>query len=336
MTTIEIPTVTGATVSSADLGMVLIHEHIFTLSPEINQNLPETWGDEDQRVAAAIAKLQAAKAAGVDTIVDLTVLGLGRYVPRIARVAAAVDINILVATGIYAWASLPMFFAITGPGTAFGGPETLDEIFVAEFEGGIADTGVRPAMLKCAIGPLGPNADVTRAIRATASAHRRTGLPITVHTQDVPNGTDAQRILEEEGVDLSRVVIGHLDRALLLDEDLDYAQQLAERGSYIAIDQIGIPWTADADEKRMDAIAELIARGLVDQLLLSHDTHCYSDMVPSGMLDGTLAPNWSYTTVPTLIVPGLRARGVSEEDVRTITHVNPRRVLETAAQGPYS
>ena len=53
-----------------------MHEHIFVLDAEIAANYPEEWGDEDARVAHATARLNELKARGVDTIVDLTVIGL--------------------------------------------------------------------------------------------------------------------------------------------------------------------------------------------------------------------------------------------------------------------
>ena len=77
-----------------------MHEHVFMLSPEISANYPEAWGDEAKREADAIERLNELKSRGVDSIVDLTVIGLGRYIPRIARIAAATDINIVVATGL--------------------------------------------------------------------------------------------------------------------------------------------------------------------------------------------------------------------------------------------
>ena len=88
-------------IDTAALGVTLMHEHVFVLSPEILQNYPEVWGDEARREADAVARLNALKAGGVDSIVDLTVIGLGRYLPRIASIAAATDLNIVVATGIY-------------------------------------------------------------------------------------------------------------------------------------------------------------------------------------------------------------------------------------------
>jgi phosphotriesterase-related protein len=83
------------------LGRTLMHEHAFVTSPEVRQSWPGLAEGRD--VAGqdrdALANLAAAKRAGIDTIVDLTVLGLGRDVPRVARIAARSEMTILVATG---------------------------------------------------------------------------------------------------------------------------------------------------------------------------------------------------------------------------------------------
>ena len=79
-----------------------MHEHVFVLTPDVQQNYPDEWGDEDARVADAVAKLSELAASGVRTIVDPTVIGLGRYIPRIQRIAEQVpDLNIIAATGCY-------------------------------------------------------------------------------------------------------------------------------------------------------------------------------------------------------------------------------------------
>ena len=79
-----------------------MHEHVFVLTPDVQQNYPEEWGDEEARVADAVAKLSDLAASGVRTIVDPTVIGLGRYIPRIQRVAEQVpELNIVAATGCY-------------------------------------------------------------------------------------------------------------------------------------------------------------------------------------------------------------------------------------------
>jgi predicted metal-dependent phosphotriesterase family hydrolase len=53
------------------------------------------------------------------------------------------------------------------------------------------------------------------------------------------------------------------------------------------------------------------------------------------MLSGDIAPNWRYTTVPKVIVSGLRDLGVSQSDIDTMTRHNPRRLLETVSAGIY-
>jgi len=144
----QVNTVQGP-VDGAALGSTLMHEHIFVQSPEIEKTAEE-W-DEAAEQTRAVTKLRELKDKGIDTLVDLTVVGLGRYIPRIQAVASLVpEINIVVATGVYTYNEVPMFFHFRGPGTVLGGPEPMVEMFVREIQEGIADTGVRAGILKCA------------------------------------------------------------------------------------------------------------------------------------------------------------------------------------------
>ena len=72
-------------VESNQLGSTLMHEHVFILSPEIEKTAAE-WDEDEQRENAA-ARLRELKEHGIDTIVDLTVIGLGRFMPRVLAVA---------------------------------------------------------------------------------------------------------------------------------------------------------------------------------------------------------------------------------------------------------
>src|ERR1044072_4548856 len=197
----RINTVRGA-VDTDQLGATLMHEHVFVLSPEIMQNFPANWGDEEKRVADAIARLNELKSRGVDSIVDLTVIGLGRYIPRIVRIAQATRINIIVATGVYTYNDVPMYFHFQGPGTELGGPEMMVDMFVRDITEGIAGTGVKAAILKCATDQPGVTPGVERVLRAVAQAHRQTGVPISTHTHaHTRRGLEQQAIFREEGVD---------------------------------------------------------------------------------------------------------------------------------------
>src|SRR3954454_7471228 len=147
MSGLTVNTARGA-IGASELGVTLMHEHVFIMTTEIMENYPEGWGDGAKREADAITRLNELKSRGVDTIVDLTVIGLGRYLPRIARIAAATELNIVVATGLYTFNDLPMHFHYFGPGTTFGGPEIMAEMFVRDIERGIADTGIKASILK--------------------------------------------------------------------------------------------------------------------------------------------------------------------------------------------
>ena len=271
----QIETVRGP-IDTAQLGVTLMHEHVFVLDTEIQQNYPEDWGDEEQRIADAVVRLNQLKAAGVDAIVDLTVVGLGRYIPRIRRIADQTKIHIIVATGIYTYCDLPFYFHFRGPGTPLGGPELLTEMFVRDIQEGIAGTGVKAGILKCATDAPGLTKDVERALRATAQAHRRTGVPISTHTHARRRvGLDQQRIFREEGVDLSRVVIGHSGDTT----DLGYLEELIANGSYIGMDRFGID-TILPFEDRVNTVASMCERGHAGKMVLSHDAACYNHWLP--------------------------------------------------------
>lgn len=350
-TATKVPTVRGD-VPSTSLGRTLMHEHTFGLSPDINQNFPEIWGDEEQRVADAIREYRELKTAGIDSVLDVTCLGMGRYIPRIQRIAAEVDVNIIVATGLYIWSAVPLYFAVRGPGATMGGPEYMTDMFVRDIRHGIGDTGVKAAIIKCATHEEGLTHDVTRVLRASAAAHRETGVPITTHTHSAPNGLQQQQVFREEGVDLSRVVIGHVTYSA--SQNLDYVRELVANGSFVGFDQFRpvaafdvlarargfLPGSEDynmrmrgAEEmqtKVLDAIVKLVKEGHIGHILLSHDHNCFCDQVPPGFFE-----SYDKTYVVKCIVPALRERGISDEQINTMLVDNPRRVFETAALGSY-
>lgn len=132
----QVQTIRGPVDSSA-LGRVLVHEHVFLMNMEYTQNYrPDFF--EEQTVARAAAKLNALKAAGIDTIIDLTVLGLGRHIPSLAKVAARTDVNMIVSTGAYTFDEVPGPFAFYGPGLLCGAPEPMIDHFVKDIVEGIA------------------------------------------------------------------------------------------------------------------------------------------------------------------------------------------------------
>lgn len=315
-------------VSTADLGPTLMHEHIFVLSSEIQQNYPEFWGDEERRIEDAVTRLNELFATGVRSIVDLTVIGLGRYIPRIQRIAERTPIQIIVATGLYTYSDIPFFFHFQGPGTVLGGPELMADMFVKDIEQGIAGTGVKAGILKCATDEPGLTPGVERVLRAVAQAHRRTGVPISTHTHARKRrGLEQQRIFREEGVDPHRVIIGHSGDTT----ELGYLEELIAEGSYLGMDRFGIDTILPFND-RVDTVAKLCARGHAGRLVLSHDAACFNDWLPERAIPAML-PNWHYLHIHKDVLPALRQRGVTDDQIRTMLVENPRKIFD--CQGAY-
>ena len=307
-------------VDTSTLGFTLMHEHVFVLSQGVPENFPTVW-DEEAQIAAARDRLRELAAIGVQTFVDLTVLGIGRNIPRVLRATEGVPLHIIVATGLYTFNEVPRYFLTRGT-------DHMADLFVRDITVGIQGTDVKAAILKCATDEAGVTRGVEMVLRAVARAHRRTGVPISTHTHPATGrGLEQQNIFEHEGVDLSRVVIGHSGDS----EDLDYLQALMKRGSLIGMDRFGIDIYLPTD-KRVATIARLCELGYAGQMVLAHDASCYMDFVPVETLRETV-PNWHFRHISEDVLPALRRAGVTDEQIRQMTVDNPRRVFEQ--QGSY-
>lgn len=304
------------------LGRTLMHEHIFVLSPEYQQNYPERWGDETARVQTAVEQLRSLKAQGIDSLVDMTVIGSGRCIPRIRQIADQVGINILVAAGLYTFNELPPYLQGRERGSPFRGSKMLLDMLVKDIQEGIAGSGVKAAILKCATDRQGVTPGVEIVLRTIAHAQLATGVSIYTHTfAKNRGGLDQQRIFQEEGVDLSSVIIGHCGDTM----DFGYLEMLLEKGSYIGMDRFGID-TILPFRNRVDAVAHLCRKGYAGQMVLSQDAACYMDWFQEESRAAAV-PNWNYFHILKDVVPALRERGVTEDQIYTMLVKNPCRIF---------
>jgi phosphotriesterase-related protein len=318
-------------VDLGNLGQTLMHEHVFVLSTEHVQNYGSDWWDEEAMVARAIDKLNAVYAKGIHTIVDPTVWGLGRYIPRIQRIAAETPVNIVVATGLYAFEELPHQYEYRGPGLPLDIPEPMVTDFARDITEGIAGTGVKAAFLKCCVATaeLPPGAE--RIARAVARTHVETGAPVTVHTSGPEqSGRTAVRIFREEGVDLAKVVIGHAGDT----NDMDYLTELADAGVTLGMDRFGLDLFNPTAE-RVKTIATLASRGYAASMVLAHDANCFIDYF-GGAHDevrATVMPNWHYEHISDDVLPALLAAGVTQAQIDTMMVENPVKYFTPAKGG---
>jgi phosphotriesterase-related protein len=305
-------------IETSELGFTLMHEHILVANWSMRKAFGD-WYDRETHVPRAVGELRAAKQRGVATIVDLTPINLGRDIDVIREVAERAEMQVVAATGLY-WTEEPWLMAWE--------PDRLAEYFVRDIEKGIQGTSVRAGILKCATDHFGVTPTNEKLLRATARAHRATGVPISTHTSVQHRvGPSQQDVFEDEGVDLSRVVIGHCGDS----EDVEHLEAILGRGSSIGMDRFGLDMLL-APEKRVSTVAELCRRGHAGRMVLSHDACCHIDFGPPGLLE-SVAPNWNFRHIPDDVIPALRAEGVGEAEIRTLGVDNPRRIFER--QGGY-
>lgn len=321
MTVRTVPTFTGE-VTAEQLGTTLIHEHVFVMSPELDVNMPHPEWDEEHAIERAIAGFERLYALGVRTVVDLTVLGHGRDVERVRRVAERTPVQLVAATGFYTSDVLPHHFQLNGPGRLIDGPDPLIDLFIGDIERGIAGTTIRAGMLKVASDAHGITPDVMRVFQAAAIAHTQTGVPVTTHSHaPSQGGLEQQDLLERLGVSLDRVVIGHSGDT----GDLDYLREVAARGSYLGFDRFGMQHMG-SDDVRVRSLLALIEEGLTSQLVLSHDAAFFSRMTPPSWRASN-TPDWHMEHVSRAILPRLKAEGVDDATIHQLMVENPRRVL---------
>ncbi|HSS35248.1 MAG TPA: phosphotriesterase-related protein [Patescibacteria group bacterium] len=310
----HVQTVRGPVAPDA-LGFVLPHEHTGIAL----WHIPDRWDYWELTVddAIVVPELAAFRAAGGGSLVDLTATGVGRDPGRLRRYAEATGLNIVMGCGWYRAAYYPTEALIDRRSV-----DDLADELVREFELGVGETGIRPGI----IGEIGTDkpwltAQEERVHRAAARASRRTGMAITTHAVMSPVGLAQLRVFEEEGADPARVIVGHADSYPVLDHHL----AIVGRGANVEFDFLGMSFTpteTHGEARIVDLLAELVARGHADRILLSQDV-CHNSQLKTYGGNG-------YVYVIERFLPRLRDAGISESVIRTMTVDNPARILTLA------
>jgi predicted metal-dependent phosphotriesterase family hydrolase len=310
----HVQTVLGP-VDPVDLGWVLPHEHTAIAL----WHIPSRWDYWELRrdEPVILEELAAFRTAGGGTIVDLTLDGVGRDPEWLASLARKTELHVVMGTGWYRGAHYPAEARIDRRSV-----DALADEIVRDATLGVGETGVRAGI----IGEIGTDkpwlsAQEERVHRAAARASQRTGLAITTHAVQSAVGLDQLDVFEAEGADLSRVVIGHADS----HPSLDYHLAIVGRGASVEFDFLGMSFTPlerHDEERIIDNLRELLERGHLERILLSQDV-CHDSQLRRYGGNG-------YAYLADAFLPRLRAAGVSEAEIATITVDNPRRLLTIA------
>ena len=251
-------------IEAVDLGRVDAHEHLFLRSAA----LP---GEEFQDLEKMTAELAEVAASGIDTVIDLTPIGLGRKPLLIAELSRATGVNVVAATGIHRRAHYP-----AGHWLYDIEVDELVALLVTDIQSGMDERDwqgptVKTSAVKAGIIKLGAsyhaiNGCERRWMEAGARAAVATGVPIAVHTEVGTSAHDILDLLQELGVGPHRVMLAHLDRNL----DAPLHAELAARGAFLGYDTIGRT-KYHSDEAVLTLISDVAAAGYRDKILLGTD-----------------------------------------------------------------
>lgn len=307
----HVQTVLGP-IDPSELGVTLPHEHTQIALWHIDNRWDYWQLTRDQPLI--LEELERFRAAGGSGLVDLTLPGVGRDPGWLRAVAEASGLHVIMGCGWYRTAYYPPEARIERRSV----DELADEL-VREFADGVGDTGIRPGI----IGEIGTDKpwlspSEERVHRAVARAARRTGMAISTHAVMSAVGLDQLRLFEEEGVEPSRVVIGHSDSYPVLEHHLE----IIRRGANLEFDFLGMSFTPTerhGEGRVVELICELVARGHADRILLSQDV-CHDSQLTRYQGNG-------YAYLAESFLPRLREAGVGGADIETMTVANPRRLL---------
>ncbi len=290
-------------VGAEALGRTLMHEHVWIDRYEVT-------GDYNKRLTDAplvIEELRRLREAGWRTLCDVTPPGIGRDPLMLQRISRESGIAIVMGAGWYLEEFHPADVARSSV-------SKLAAQLVEEIEHGVGDTGVRPGIIGEIASGLTMTPAEERTLRAAARAHLRTGLPLTTHAFASRVALHQLGVLREEGADLGRVVIGHLDSV----HDPDLHERIAAEGAWVQFDLLRgeNEWEIS---RRVELIREVFARGRQDRLLLSQDICMKSHLRAYG--------GRGYSAIGDVFLPRLRAAGIGAEELEAVLVDNPRRVF---------
>ena len=315
----SLETVTGS-ITPDQLGKTLMHEHLMIGYAGSESDTVNSGPSLDEAVKRCVDRIAELKDLGFSSLLDPCPSDLGRDVELMAKVSQQTGFQIICATGLYKQSEggHPYWHFRSNFGSTV---DAMAEVFIKDITEGIGSTGVKAGIIKVATGP-GEMTDYERGIfEAAAKASVATGAPITTHTDQGTIGDLQQQILTENGALAHRIVIGHSCGT----SDHDYHMGIARGGSYLGFDRFGLD-LLQPDDERVASLTKLIEAGAGDRVVVSHDSvWCWRGQPFPPAIEAEMNKVWNPSHFSLRIIPKLRDRGVSDEQIDQLLIDNPRR-----------
>ena len=255
---------------------------------------------------------------GGGAIVDATSMGIGRKPDALAQIARESGVHIVMGAGFYVAAVHPEDMDVRSV-------EDLAREITGDIVEGVDGSGVKAGIIG-EIGctwPLAPNE--RKSLSAGAIAQRETGAAILIHPGRHPDApAEILEVLENSGADLSRVIMGHLDRTVF---EFDALLKIAATGCYLEWDLFGNEGSyyplaeidMPSDAQRLDFIMRIVDAGYSEKIVIGQDICTKHRLVTYG--------GHGYGHILENIVPKMRRKGFSEAVIQAITVGNPASIL---------
>ncbi|ANI31197.1 hydrolase [Yersinia entomophaga] len=290
-------------------GYTYAHEHLHIDLSGFKDNI-DCRLDQYEPICQEMRELVS---KGVSNIVEVTNKYMGRNPQFLLNLMRDSGINIIASTGYYTDHFYPQLVRDSSA-------QQLAQSMIDEIEVGIDGTDLKAGV----IAEIGTSENCVtdneaKVFHAAALAHHATGLAISTHTSFSTMGMQQIALLEQYGVPLDRVVIGHCD----LKEQPDLILQMIDKGVYVQFDTIGKN-SYFPDERRIAMLVYLAERGVLDKVMLSMDITRRSHLKANG---GT-----GFSYLVDSFIPMLLAAGISHQQVEMMLRHNPNKFFSTQGQ----
>ena len=283
----------------------LSHEHILVDFIGADSIQPSSW-NHDSIITAVLPYLDEIKQFNVDYFVDATPNYLGRDVLLLERISKKSGLRILTNTGLYGARDNKFIPLYAQEMTT----EELAQMWIDEFENGIDGSSIRPGFIKIGVDASDPLDGMhQKLVKAAALTHLETGLTIASHTGEAVGLWPQLTLLKEMGVSPESFIWVHAQ----VENNNESYLKAAEMGCWISLDGLG--WEL---EKHIEKILFAKRNGILDRILISHDSGWYDPQKENQ----TINP---YTAIFKKLFPELKSRGFTDEEFNQLMRENPSK-----------
>lgn len=291
-------------IKESEMGITFCHEHIMMDLSRIRNETDSVLSivdDMEEELNHAVKK-------GLKTVVEVSNLGMGRNVVGLKKISEDLGIHIVASTGFYKEEYYPNLVF----------EESIDKIsegFIKEIEIGIKDTNIKAGII-AEIGTSYKKISPVekKVFTAAAKAHLKTGVPISTHCELGTMASEQVELLLNEGVNPSKLIIGHMD----LNEDIDEIIRILKKGVNVAFDTIGKN-SYTKEENRIKNLLTILDKGYINSIVLSQDITRKSYLQKNGGI--------GFTYIFDNFIPRLKENGFTTELLEQMLIKNPSRIL---------